>query len=184
MNKEKKIIGYSLALFSIAEEENKINEYFQNAKTILEALSDTSCLPLINILNSKNLTTIQKEKIIDETFKNVEKYFSNFLKLIILKNRVKSIINILQIFVKYCCESLGIKEGIIYSVSLLDVAKIREIEKKISLEQGSKISLNNLIDKELISGIKIVIDNNIIENSVISDLEEMKKMLKEVRKWD
>ncbi len=184
MNKDKKIIGYSLALFSIAEEENKVNKYFQNAKTILEVFSDNSYLPLIDILNSKNLTTAQKDQIIDETFKNVEKYFSNFLKLIILKNKAKSIIHILEIFVKYCSENLGIKEGIIYSVSLLDISKIRKIEKKISLEQGVKISLNNLIDKELISGIKIVIDNNIIENSVISDLEEMKKMLKGVRKWE
>jgi F-type H+-transporting ATPase subunit delta len=184
MNKEEKVIGYSLALFSIAEEENKVNEYFIDAKMILETFSNPDYLPLIDILNSRGLTLDKKEKIINEVFVNVEQYISNFMKLLVFRSKIKLITNIMRVFIKHCCEFLKIKEGTVYSATVLEKAEIKKIEKKISLEQDCKVSLVNLIDKELISGIRIVIGNNIIENSIISDLEEMKKMLKGVKKWD
>ena len=184
MNKEKIIIGYSLALFSIAEEENKVKEYFEDSKMIRDTFLNPDYLPLIDILNARSLSGDKKDEMIDETFKSIDKYFANFLKLLVSKKRIKSINNIMEVFIKHCCDKLKIQEGIVYSVDLLEKSQIKKIENKISLENGYTISLNNLIDKELISGIRIIIGNKIIENSIISDLEEMKKTLKGVKKWD
>ncbi len=178
MLKSKNSIGYSLALFSIAKDENKVKEYLNNAKDLLLLFANPELSPIINILDSTKLVRKDKDKIIDTAFKNFQKQFINFLKLLASKNIFNSIKNILNIFIKYCCDNLKIKEGIIYSSPLLTLAKIKQVEKKISLQEGYKVSLKNLLDKELISGIKIIIENKIIENSVISDLQEIKKILK------
>lgn len=178
MLKNKNSLGYSLALFSIAKEENKVKEYLSDAKIVLELFRDPELSKLIDILNSKYISIKEKDKIIDSTFKNSEKEFMNFLKLLASKNNFKSINNILNIFVKYCFDNLNIKEGIIYSSSLISPTKKKKIEEKIWIEEGYKVSLKNLLDKELISGIRIIIENKIIENSVISELDEIKKTLK------
>lgn len=181
MLKSKNSIGYSLALFSIAKEENKVKEYFNDAKILLSLFSNPELSSFINIIDSQTINIKEKEKIIDLTFKSTEKNFLSFLKLLALKNHFKSIKNILSIFIKYCCENLKIKEGILYSSSLLSIAQVKKIEEKISLNEGYKVNLKNLLDKELISGIKIVIGNTIIENSLMLDLEEIKKILKGIK---
>ncbi|MGL5732589.1 MAG: ATP synthase F1 subunit delta [Metamycoplasmataceae bacterium] len=184
MNKNENLIGYSLALFSIAKEENKVKEYFDDAKILLNLFSTPDYHEFAKIISLRNVPQTKKEEIINNTFKNLDKYFLNFLKLISSKNKFHHIRNIINLFVNYCGNYLKIKEGIVYSSSLLTPANLKRIENKLSEEYDCKISLKNLQDKELISGIKIFLDNTIIENSVISDLEQIRNLLKGERKWD
>ncbi|MGL5205823.1 MAG: F0F1 ATP synthase subunit delta [Metamycoplasmataceae bacterium] len=184
MNKNENLIGYSLALFSIAKDENKVKEYFDDAKILLNLFSTQDYHEFAKILSLRNIPQDKKEEIINTTFKNLDKYFLNFLKLISSKNKFQHIESIINLFVNYCGESLKIKEGIVYSSSPLTVTNIKKLENKLSDEYNCNVSLKNLLDKELVSGIKIFIDNTIIENSVISDLEQIKYLLKGERKWD
>ncbi len=182
MYKQENLIGYSLALFSIAKEENKVNKYLLDAKTLLSIFSDYRNSAFIDILSSNNLDTSKKDEIIDKTFKDLSnKHFLNFLKLLASKNKFQYINKIMNTFIKYCSENLKIKEGIIYSSSSLSEANVKAIEKKVSNKLNYKVSLKNLLDKELISGIKIIIENTIIENSIISDLDKIKQILKGVK---
>ncbi len=181
MYKSENLTGYSLALFSIAKEENKVSKYLRDAKSLLFIFSNPNNASFIDILNSKKIEKLKKDKILDKTFKDLNnKQFLNFLKLLASINKFKFINSIMATFIKFCSEHLKIKEGIIYSSSPLKEIKIKAIEKKISNELNYKVSLKNLLDKELISGIKIIIENTIIENSVISDLDKIKQILKGV----
>ncbi|MDK2819662.1 MAG: ATP synthase F1 subunit delta [Mycoplasmataceae bacterium] len=178
MYKDENSIGYSLALFSIAKDENKIEEYLDQAKTLSLIFLNEDNYDFIKILNASSIEASEKDKIISSTFNELSVNFLNFLKLLASKNKFKSINKILSIFIRYCYETLKIKEGIVYSSSLLSKQTIEKLENKISEEKKYEVNLKNLLDKELISGIKIVIGNSIIENSVISELEEIRKALR------
>ena len=54
---------------------------------------------------------------------------------------------------------------------------LQKIEEKVSKELDKKITLKNLIDKELIGGFKIVVGSIVIEDSVKSELKAMKDSL-------
>lgn len=178
MYKDENSIGYSLALFSIAKDENKVKEYLDEAKTLSSIFLNHDNYDFIKILNNSSLEVSEKDKIISSTFSELSVNFLNFLKLLASKNKFKSINKILFIFTRYCYENLKIKEGTVYSSSLLSKEVIDKLENKIFKETENKVNLINLLDKELISGIKIIIENTIIENSVISELEEIKKTLR------
>ncbi|MGL5308742.1 MAG: ATP synthase F1 subunit delta [Metamycoplasmataceae bacterium] len=184
MNKNENLIGYSLALFSVAKEEDKVKEYFDDAKILLAIFSTPDYLSFSKLISLRNIPQAKKEEILTTTFKNLDKYFLNFLKLISSKNKFHHIRNIISLFVNYCSNYLKIKEGIVYSSSPLSPSNLKKIENKLSEQYDCNVSLKNLLDKELISGIKIFLDNTIIENSVISDLEQIKNALKGERKWD
>ncbi|MGL6125445.1 MAG: F0F1 ATP synthase subunit delta [Metamycoplasmataceae bacterium] len=184
MSRNENLIGYSLALFSIAKDENKVKEYLRDAKILYESFLTFDYHMFFNILSSKKISQAKKEKIIDTTFKKLDKYFLNFLKLLVLKNKFHLIKNIINLFINHCYDYLNIKEGIVYSSWPLSVLNLKEIEKKLSSQFNCKVSLKNLIDKELISGIKIIFDNTIIENSVISDLQQISKILRGERRWE
>ena len=64
-----------------------------------------------------------------------------------------------------------------FSTEKLTSVKIKKIEEKVSKELGKKITLKNLIDKELIGGFKIVVGSIVIEDSVKSELKAMKDSL-------
>ena len=72
---------------------------------------------------------------------------------------------------------LKIKEGIVYSTTKLSDQKIKELEKKVTKDLAIKVSLENHIDKELIGGFKIVVDDYVVEDSVKSHLENLKQQL-------
>ncbi|MGL5591002.1 MAG: F0F1 ATP synthase subunit delta [Metamycoplasmataceae bacterium] len=184
MNKNENLIGYSLALFSIAKDENKVKEYFEDARILLNLFSTPDYDEFAKIISLRNISQDKKEEIISQTFKNLDTYFLNFLKLISSKNKFHHIEKIIDLFVHYCSDYLRIKEGIVYSSSPLTSGNLKKIENKLSEEYNCKVSLKNLLDKELVSGIKIFLDNTIIENSVISDLEQIRHLLKRERKWD
>ena len=59
----------------------------------------------------------------------------------------------------------------------LTPVKLKKIEEKISQELNKKITLKNLIDKELIGGFKVVVGSIVIEDSVKSELKAIKNSL-------
>ena len=93
------------------------------------------------------------------------------------KNNFKYFKDILNKLNKYLQDILKIEQGIIYSTEKLTSVKIKKIEEKVSKELDKKITLKNLIDKELIGGFKIVVGSIVIEDSVKSELRAMKDSL-------
>ena len=93
------------------------------------------------------------------------------------KNNFKYFKDILNKLNKYLQDILKIEQGIIYSTEKLTSVKIKKIEEKVSKELDKKITLKNLIDKELIGGFKIVVGSIVIEDSVKSELKAMKDSL-------
>ena len=72
-----------------------------------------------------------------------------------------------------CKLTLNIKEGIIETPRPLNKDLIKKLEDTLS-KDGKKIELYEKINKSLISGFKITIDNHVIDNSLknkINDLE-------------
>ena len=94
-----------------------------------------------------------------------------------IKNNFKYFKDILNKLNKYLQDILKIEQGIIYSTEKLTSVKIKKIEEKVSKELDKKITLKNLIDKELIGGFKIVVGSIVIEDSVKSELKAMKDSL-------
>ena len=73
----------------------------------------------------------------------------------------------------------GIKEGILYTASLLDEAKVKAIEAKIAQKIGKKVELTMVKDETLIGGFKVVISDLVIDNSIKNKLESLKNDLVE-----
>lgn len=175
MIKNETKIGYSLALYEIAKEENKLNLFFEQSNTIILILNNDP--EFETFLNNNNFSFDDKEKIIDKIFIDFHYSFINTMKILVIKRQFKYFKYILESLIKNLENDLNIKNGIVYSTEKLTLTKINNLQKKLSNEYKCKIFLKNLIDKELIGGFKIVIENSVIENSIKSNLENLKKDL-------
>lgn len=167
-------IGYALALLDIAKEEKITKKIYLQINQIIESLEKNE--EFVLLLDS-NIQQSKKEKLIKNVFKNIHWSLTNVAMILMAKNNFKYFKDILNKLNKYLQDILKIEQGIIYSTEKLTSVKIKKIEEKVSKELNKKITLKNLIDKELIGGFKIVVGSIVIEDSVKSELKAMKDSL-------
>lgn len=166
---------YAQSLFDLAKEENSIELYQKDMKTIHEVFMNESFVKFFSHVTLKDEIKIN---ILKESFSNqISAYVFNFLLLLVKKRRIKHIVGICKEFQSLCNKHFGVKEGILYTAYPLTDNEITEIEKAMSSKVNNKVQLRMVIDESLIGGIKVDIENHIYDNSLSYKLESLKKEL-------
>ena len=107
----------------------------------------------------------------------VDKNIVALILVVMENNRTNNLLEIFESFNSYCNEYRGVSEGLIYSTLRLDQKVINQIEEKIGKLENQKVELKNVVDPNLIGGVKIVIHDHIYDGSIKHHLEMMKKDL-------
>ncbi|WKX02149.1 ATP synthase F1 subunit delta [Candidatus Mycoplasma mahonii] len=166
------INGYALALLSLAQEEKKLKHYKQFSIDTIEAIEDNE--EIIHLLDSKSIELEERIKIVKTTFKKTNNNFINLLSILVERSKFYLIIGILKKFIKLSNNILNIKEGIVYSVNELTKKELEDIQTRTFKTLGYQVVLSNKLDAELVSGLKIIVGDEIIEDTVMSRLEAIK----------
>lgn len=172
---KQQINGYALALFTLAKEEKKIKKNKNDANLIIDLLSKN--LKYINLLTTKRINYNKKYEMIDVAFKGILNHMKNFIKILAKECKAQIIIPTLKKLIKYINEIEGVKNGVIYSKNPLTKMQINKIEKNIIEKLKIKVKLLNKIDSKIIAGVKVVIDDEIIEDTIKSRLASIKEKL-------
>lgn len=177
---ESLITRYASAIVSLASEDKKLSEYKQ-------AFSELDVFLIENpdvkkFLESYFVKNEQKYVVVDELCSSYKlKHLSNYIKLLTSKHLIIRFHEIYMAINKQINFELGIDEGIIYSVEMLEQSQIKNIETAISKKRGHKVELKNKIDKNLIGGVRVVVHDHIYDGSIKGKLENLKNTLNERR---
>ncbi len=167
---------YALALLSIAKDENKVQEYINQIEEIINIFKENE--ELLILLSSYGISNIEKKDCLKKCFENnIYDYILNLFYVLIDNKRIEYLLDVCQEFVKIALESLAIKKGVVYSTITLNEKQIQKLENKVSKIINMKVILTNVIDKSLIGGFKIQIDDYVIEDSLKKRLETLKENL-------
>lgn len=166
---------YGEAFFSLALEKNKVAEYKEDLDLIKSIFKD---VPLIKeFFSSEKITKSDKKKLISDSLEDkVSRDSLNLLNLLVDKGRIINYEEIIDEYHHLANDELNIKEGLIESVRPIDKEKIQELEKLLS-KDGTKVELTSRINKDLISGFKITLGNEIIDGSMKSKVDSMHELL-------
>ena len=170
--------SYAVALFELANEAKQLELYQEETKAISNILKDNK--EFLNLLTNQFINKDDKKQLLDNVFKNkVDAMVLNFLKLLVDKQRFNITLDVFKEFNSLANDYRGIKEGVLYTASLLDEAKVKAIEAKIAQKIGKKVELTMVKDETLIGGFKVVISDLVIDNSIKNKLESLKNDLVE-----
>lgn len=170
------INGYSLALFSLAKEEKKLKQYKAQSVLVIDALTEVE--EYERLLHSNSIETEVKHKMITQAFgKKLNKNLLNFLLLLVDRNKFNVACPALKKLVKFINEEANIHEGTVYTAIKLTPAELKKIEKKTEKLLKMDITLINKTDAEMISGFKVVVGDEVIEDTIASRLEDIKNQL-------
>ena len=166
---------YAEAIFSIKRDQNQLEEAQVEIKELIKVLKQNP--DFVFVLNSSYKEFQEKEDIIDKVFKGVDQDIINLIKIVTKNHRSMYLVEILERTNSLINDERGVLEGLVYSTEPLKEEELQKLNAAISKVEKRPTDLKNIIDPNLIGGVKVVINDHIYDGSIKHHLENMKLTL-------
>lgn len=176
MNDSKISVRYAKALFNLANENNVVESVKNDVVLLNEVCSDV----LFNdFLNSPIIPISKKVKIFEGIFKGKVHSYVFELLILMAKNRRESYLKMITLdFLKFYRDFYGIIEAeLTTAVQISEQSKSKIIAMLSNLLKG-KVEIKNNVKTDLIGGFVLRIDDQQIDASVKTQLQNYRKELK------
>ena len=172
---------YGEALFELAVEEQKLDMLFEEAKAVRDILRENTDFG--KLLNHPKIPREDKIKVAEEVFKGrVSGELTGFLVLIIEKDRSKELDTILTYFIDRVKEEKHIGVAFVTTAVELDkAAKLRVKQRLLETTNYKEMEMHYTVDASIIGGMVIRIGDRVIDSSITTKLNELKKQLLKIQ---
>ncbi len=176
MNQSKISVRYAKAAFELAKEKGMLDKVYADFYLVRETLT---IIPEFKaIMASPIVKKSDKVNLFVNTFSGkIEELSLNFLKFLVDKNREMHVIDILRNFETSYRKANNYKEVIVTTAEPLNESIKKSIEDRIKEVYQSNVELKNVIDEQMIGGVKVRIENQQLDLSVKTQLQEIKQSL-------
>lgn len=189
---------YGEALFEFAKEQGQSEKMFEEALDIIDVLQVNSDVK--NFLTNPKATTEEKIKFVRELFADgiwtgsvgkTTRFFKtdakkgenpkimDFISIVIRKGRQNEIVNMLKHFTHLVLKEKNIGEAEVISASELSDDKKEALTKKlVSVTNYDEFIVDYKVDKSLIAGLKIKIDDKVFDKTYKTKIFDIQKSLR------
>ncbi len=165
---------YAKALMNLSIELNKFEPVSADVELIYNTLKNSRDLQVA--LSSPVISSEKKASILNDLFGDkTDKMTSDFIKLIIEKNREDLLFPITKHYMELRSEKLGIVEAQVYSSVDLPEEQKMKLKNKLEVYTGKKVKINFSLDKSLIGGFLVKVNDTILDASLKHQLEALKE---------
>lgn len=163
---------YAEALFELANELHVTDDWQEQMRAVKNVFTENT--EFLKVLCHYRVSKEEKKDLIIKTFDGkIDKNIVNFFQLLVDKRRISNIIGIATAFNTLCNDAKNIKEGYVYSVNMLNKDEITSIENAVSKKLDCKVELQNRINQDLISGVKVVVGDVVLDGSMRNRLDSL-----------
>lgn len=167
---------YATALFQLAKEQNLLDQLEAELRVVKEVLVGTDKLDAV--LKSPKLTNEKKKEMLKGAFGTVHPFVLNTLMLLIDRHREDYIIDVADQFIELADDHKGIAEAKVYTIRPLTDEERQALSSTFAAKVGKKsLRINNIVDSNLLGGVKIRIGNRIFDGSLRGKLERLERKL-------
>ncbi len=168
---------YGNALFELAMEEHKLDELYDEAQVLVNIFKEN--YELIRLLEHPQIRKEEKKALIENTFKGrVSGDMTGLMVMVVDKEHSKWLVRILEYFIGCVKKEKNIGIADVTSAVTLSDSQKADIEKRL-LDTTSYTSMEVTynVDKSLIGGLVIRIEDRVVDSSIKNKLEKMSKAL-------
>ena len=172
---------YGDALFAVALEENRMDEFFEAVKVVADVLGTND--EFGKLMNHPKIIKEDKVKIVEETFeKSIPKETVGIMTLLVAKGRAEEMLPVFDYFIDLVKEEKGIgKADVTTAVSLSDKQKAEVEQKLLDTTKYNTFEMNYSVDESLIGGIVIRIGDRVVDSSIKTKLYELTRELRKAQ---
>ena len=156
-----------LSYISIATDLANIQLILNRSKDLFEALTN----PLVAVES--------KVEIVEAVFtKDIDVLITNFLKLLVERNRFNLIFDIITVFNKLLDDVNNVARVEVISAVKLNKNEMNNIYSKLSEKiKNKEISIKYKVDESILAGLIFKSGDDVLDTSVAHKLEELKKAI-------
>lgn len=167
---------YGSALFILAKEQNKIDEYHKSLALIEEMLKENS--EYAELLSSPNISKKELIGLIDTSFSGaVEDNVLSFLKILCEEGHMRLFFKCNDEFNKLMCDDRAITSATITSAVELNDDEKKKLIAKLEKLSGRRVNATYKIDKTLLGGFIVEIDGKILDGSLKKQMQNIKGVI-------
>jgi F-type H+-transporting ATPase subunit delta len=172
---------YGDALFQVALENNKTDEYYEEVKVLYEALLHNE--DMFKFLNHPKISKDEKIKVVENVFKGrVADDITGFLVLMLKKDRQEMIKETLDYFIDKVKEYKKIGTAYVTTAISLDDKQKKEIESRLKdTTEYVEFEMNYIVDKDIIGGMIIRIGDRVVDSSIKTKIYNISKELYDIQ---
>jgi F-type H+-transporting ATPase subunit delta len=175
MNDSKISVRYSRALFESAVEKKVLERIYQDMIFVLEVCSMNE---MKEFLVNPVIRPSKKTKILLKVFEgNIEELTVSLVKLAVNNGREAFLPGIARVFIKETKAYRGITESVLTTAIKVDDKLRKQIIDLISGIFKTKVELKEMVDKDIIGGFVLRIEDNLMDASIRTKLRKIEKEL-------
>lgn len=167
---------YALALYTVAEEKGKVEEYLNDLREIVSHMKNDS--EFLKVIKHPEISTSRKKKIFINIFKGkIDEELLSFLLILIEKDRILFTEEKLKEMEKIHLERNNTLLVEVKTVIPLEETDREKLRIKLYNRYDKKIIFDEKLDKNIIGGVYVRIGDDVIDGTIRNRLNEMKKVM-------
>ncbi len=167
---------YAQAIFASAKSHNLTNEIMADLAMVEKIANENPSF--LKVISSPIILKDKKKTIISDLFKDkVNPLTLNFILLVIDKNREDVLLIIKNEFEKLYNEANSLSTLTIESVTELSEGQKAEIKSIMERKLSKKLTVKTSVNPDLIGGVRLLYDDNVIDGSIKDKLSKIEKAL-------
>jgi len=176
MNESRISVRYSRALFQSALEKKILDRVYRD----MIHISEICTVPGVKeVLESPIIIPSKKTEILLAVFGNdLSETTISLVEMVVRNGRENFLPAIARVFMHETKEYKGITETVLTTAVKVDAEIKKQISEFISDTFKTKVELKEIVDKDIIGGFMLKIEDNYIDASIKSKLRKVEKELK------
>lgn len=171
---------YSNALFLSVKEKGIFDQADAQMLALRQVVTDNKSL--MSFLTAPQVPDEAKSALVNDVFaERMERLLVEFLQMLVRKNRINFLPEIIEEFDRHVKAEKGISSvTAITAVAMTDAEK-ENLRAKLAAKTGMTIELKPRVDVSIIGGMILIMHNQIIDGSVRHGLMELEDQLARVK---
>jgi F-type H+-transporting ATPase subunit delta len=166
---------YARSLFEVATEHDKLDVVREQLGQFADALTESH--ELQTFLFSPYFSSDEKKDGLDRAITGADEALDNFLALLIENHRMPVVFRVRREFDHLWEEAHHLLPVEITSAIRLDPSIADRIGDEIGRQTGRTVELTSTVDPEVIGGIVVRVGNSILDASIRTRLENLRKQV-------
>jgi F-type H+-transporting ATPase subunit delta len=166
---------YARALFEVAQEHDVLDEVREQLGAFADALNDNRDLAVFFF--SPYFSVPEKKDGLGRAVDGANPAMENFLEALIERHRMPAIFRIRSEFESLWEEERRLLPVRVTSAVELDDALVRDLGKRIGEQVDREIEISSEVDPDILGGVVLRVGNVILDASIRSRLEQLRKQV-------
>jgi F-type H+-transporting ATPase subunit delta len=166
------------ALFALASEKGVLDQVERDVEFLAGELSVEA---VSQHLFDARVPLETKRQRIELLKPHVQELTYNFLRLLLDRRRLEVLRELRDAFHTQVLERRGAVEGVVESARPLDAADVDKLQAALRAKLGKTVALEARVVPELVAGVRVFVDNKLIDQSAVGRLQGLRERMMAAR---